>query len=213
VHIAEGYLPVAHATAWTLAASPFVYWSYRSLDLGSASRQRRLMLAASAGFLFALTALKFPSVAGSSSHPTGIVLGTLLLGMRAMPLLACLVLVFQAFLLAHGGLTTLGANVFSLGVVGPVVVAAIKSAWPLAGKASGAALVLATVAGSLATYTTTSLQLAVAFPDASGGVLASLERFLTIFGVAQAPVAVIEAIVTLMVWKALPMELRSVPAA
>ena len=36
-----------------------------------------------------------------------------------MPALALITLVFQALLLAHGGLTTLGANLFSLGVVGP----------------------------------------------------------------------------------------------
>lgn len=38
-----------------------------------------------------------------------------------MALLGTIVLFFQAVLLAHGGLTTLGANVFSMAVVGPWV--------------------------------------------------------------------------------------------
>ncbi len=44
--------------------------------------------------------------------------------------MAAIVLVFQALLLAHGGLTTLGANIFSMGIVGPVV------AWLVFKKAS-----------------------------------------------------------------------------
>jgi cobalt/nickel transport system permease protein len=38
-----------------------------------------------------------------------------------MSLIGCIVLLFQAVLLAHGGLTTLGANTFSMAVVGPFV--------------------------------------------------------------------------------------------
>jgi hypothetical protein len=36
-----------------------------------------------------------------------------------MALLGTVVLLFQALLLAHGGLTTLGANAFSMAIVGP----------------------------------------------------------------------------------------------
>ena len=39
--------------------------------------------------------------------------------------LGAIVLVFQALLLAHGGLTTLGANVFSMAIVGPWVAYAV----------------------------------------------------------------------------------------
>jgi len=209
MHIAEGYLPVTHAAAWTLLAAPAVVWSHRSLDLAGVSRHRRLLLAASAGFLFALTALKFPSVAGSSSHPTGIVLGTILLGMRVMPVLAALVLVFQALLLAHGGLTTLGANVFSLGIAGPLAVAFVGRLQGGLRLPDSVGLVLATVAGSFATYATTAVQLAVAFPDPASGVTGSLGRFMAVFAVAQVPVALLESLFTVMVWKSLPLEMRT----
>ncbi len=38
-----------------------------------------------------------------------------------MAVLGAIVLVFQALLLAHGGLSTLGANVFSMAIAGPWV--------------------------------------------------------------------------------------------
>ena len=86
-----------------------------------AKRENRVLLAASAAFLFTLSSLRMPSLTGSSSHPTGVAVGTYLFGPEVMPALALITLIFQALLLAHGGLTTLGANLFSLGVVGPWV--------------------------------------------------------------------------------------------
>ena len=38
-----------------------------------------------------------------------------------MTIISVVVLLFQALLLAHGGLTTLGANTLSMGIVGPFV--------------------------------------------------------------------------------------------
>ena len=35
--------------------------------------------------------------------------------------LGCIVLLFQALLLAHGGISTLGANTFSMAIIGPFV--------------------------------------------------------------------------------------------
>ena len=52
---------------------------------------------------------------------TGTGLGAVLFGPSAMSVLGILVLIFQAILLAHGGLTTLGANTFSMAIAGPFV--------------------------------------------------------------------------------------------
>ncbi len=38
-----------------------------------------------------------------------------------MAILGAIVLLFRALLLAHGGLTTIGANIFSMAIVGPWV--------------------------------------------------------------------------------------------
>ncbi len=52
---------------------------------------------------------------------TGTGLGAILFGPSAVSILGIIVLVFQAVLLAHGGLTTLGANTFSMAIAGPLV--------------------------------------------------------------------------------------------
>ena len=52
---------------------------------------------------------------------TGTGLGAILFGPAAVSVLGLIVLVFQAILLAHGGLTTLGANTFSMAIAGPLV--------------------------------------------------------------------------------------------
>ncbi|NDB21225.1 MAG: cobalamin biosynthesis protein CbiM, partial [Proteobacteria bacterium] len=83
--------------------------------------QQKLTLGMSGAFSFVLSALKIPSVTGSCSHPTGVALGAILFGPGPMMVLGTIVLLFQAIILAHGGLTTLGANVFSMAVVGPIV--------------------------------------------------------------------------------------------
>ena len=64
---------------------------------------------------------KDPVVTGSCSHMTGTGLGAILLGPAAVSVLGIIVLLFQAILLAHGGLTTLGANTFSMAIAGPLV--------------------------------------------------------------------------------------------
>ena len=75
----------------------------------------------SGAFIFVISSLKIPSVTGSCSHMTGTGLGAILFGPASVSVLGVIVLLFQALLLAHGGLTTLGANTFSMAIAGPVV--------------------------------------------------------------------------------------------
>lgn len=122
MHIMEGFLPPVHAAAWTAAAAPFVLAGTRRItQILEDNPQAKLLLAASGAFTFMLSALKIPSVTGSCSHPTGTGLGAILFGPSVMAVLGTIVLLFQALLLAHGGITTLGANVFSMAIVGPWV--------------------------------------------------------------------------------------------
>ena len=57
-------------------------------------------------------------VVGSCSHPAGTGLAALMIGPAATAVIASIALFLQALFLAHGGLTTLGANLFSMGVAG-----------------------------------------------------------------------------------------------
>ena len=200
MHISEGFLPWAHSLGWTAVSTPFLIHSVRAvskrLDEGV---ETRLRLAAAAGFLFALSALKLPSFAGTCSHAVGVALGAILLGPSVMPALAFVVLTFQALVLAHGGVTTLGANLFAMGIVGPWV------AWWLAGglNPSRQRAFLAGLGGSLATYGTTSVELAAAFPDAHSGIAGSFLRFAGLFAITQVPIGIVEGIVTFTVLAAI----------
>lgn len=209
MHIAEGYLPVAHCIGWTVASAPFVIASVRRVTrLMRESPEKKLMLAASGAFLFALTALKLPSVTGSSSHPAGTALGVSLLGPLAMPALSTLVLVFQALLLAHGGLSTLGANVFSLGIAGPLAMWTVYGLMRRSGFRWELACGVAAVVGNLATYLMTSFQLALAFPDVSSGFWGAFVKFAGIFFVTQIPIAIVEGAFTVMVLRNLAPALK-----
>ena len=214
MHIMEGFLPLEHAVGWTVASAPFVAWGVASIKKQIANNpEQRMLLGVGTAFAFVLSALKLPSVTGSCSHPTGTGLGALLFGPAAMAPVGLVVLLFQALLLAHGGLTTLGANVFSMAIVGPFVAWAI---YKLA-RALGASLVvgvfLAACLGDLMTYVTTSVQLALAFPDPVGGFMASFAKFAGIFSITQIPLAISEGLMTVLIFNALarfnPAELRN----
>lgn len=204
MHIAEGFLPPVHAVAWTLIAAPFVVHGARAVTREVREHpERRLLLGAAGAFTFVLSAIKLPSVAGSSSHPTGTGLGAVLFRPPVMAVLGSVVLLFQALLLAHGGLTTLGANIFSMAVVGPWVG---YGAWVLARKVAAptAVAVFAAMAlADLATYVTTALQLALAFPDPSSGLVGAAVKFLSIFAVTQLPLALAEGFLGVLVFRAL----------
>jgi cobalt/nickel transport system permease protein len=204
MHIMEGYLPASHAAGWIALSAPFVAAGALKLRRLVADRpEARLQLAAAGAFTMVLSALKMPSVTGSCSHPTGTGLGAVLFGPPVMAVLGTIVLLFQALLLAHGGLTTLGANVFSMAIVGPWVAWGV---WRLAsgvGASAAVAAFLAAALGDLATYVVTSVQLALAYPDPASGFAGALVKFGSIFAITQVPLAVAEGLVTVVVMNAL----------
>ncbi|MBI2239271.1 MAG: energy-coupling factor ABC transporter permease [Magnetospirillum gryphiswaldense] len=204
MHIMEGFLPVGHALAWSAVSAPFVIVGARRLTKTLRDRPDiRLTLAASGAFAFVLSALKIPSVTGSCSHPTGTGLGAMAVGPAATTVIGTIVLLFQALLLAHGGLTTLGANVFSMAIAGPWIAFGV---WKLAGKLGAPAAVavfLGACLGDLGTYVVTSVQLALAFPDEVGGFGGALAKFASIFALTQIPLAVAEGLLTVVVMNAL----------
>ncbi len=204
MHIMEGYLPAAHAAGWFAVSAPFVVaGAVRLKRIVAKSPEAKLTLAAAGAFTFVLSALKMPSVTGSCSHATGTGLGAVIFGPAVMALIGTIVLLFQALLLAHGGLTTLGANVFSMAIVGPWVSWGI---WRLAGGLGASiavAVFFAAVLGDLATYVTTSVQLALAYPDPASGLWGAALKFGGIFAITQIPLAIAEGLLTVVVMNAL----------
>lgn len=200
MHIAEGFLAPAWSIAWGALCIPFVVIGYFSIKKRVKQSPKALILLALCGaFAFVLSALKIPSVTGSCSHPTGVGLGAMMFGPTAMSIIGLIVLLFQAILLAHGGITTLGANTFSMAIVGPFVSFGVFVLSKKLGAKSGLAVFLGAFTGNLSTYIATSFQLAMAFPD-NGSFLASLTKFLGIFALTQLPLAVCEGLLTVVVY-------------
>ncbi len=200
MHITEGFLPPLHAAAWSAIALPFVAFStYRVQRLMREQPQTKLLLAAAGAFAFLLSSLKLPSVTGSCSHATGTGLGAILFGPAVMALIGTLVLLFQALLLAHGGITTLGANVFSMAIVGPWVAYAVLRGTQQLGAPLTFSVFLAAMLGDWATYLTTAGQLAAAFPDPISGIGGSFLKFAGVFAPTQLPLAVVEGLLTVVI--------------
>jgi cobalt/nickel transport system permease protein len=200
MHIMEGFLPVGWAVFWWVVALPFFIWGVRSLTkITRENPELKLLLALAGAFSFVLSALKIPSVTGSCSHPTGTGLGAVLFGPSVMTVLGSLVLIFQAVLLAHGGLTTLGANVFSMAIVGPWTAYGVYQLFANSGQQKFG-IFLAAALGNLVTYVVTSIQLALAFPAANGGFVVAFLKFAGIFALTQIPLAISEGLLTVLVW-------------
>lgn len=200
MHIMEGYLPLLHSISWGAICVPFVVMGVlRIRRIVNAHRKTLVLLAMVGAYAFVLSALKIPSVTGSSSHPTGTGLGAILFGATPMAVIGLIVLLFQAILLAHGGLTTLGANTFSMAIAGPFASVGIYALCQKLKVNKLVSVFLAVSIGDLFTYCVTSVQLGMAHPSAVGGVGASTLQFLGVFALTQIPLAVIEGLLSVAV--------------
>ena len=202
MHIAEGVLPPVQCAIWYAAAAPFVI--HGAVKVVKEVRERpenKLLLATAGACTFLLSSIKLPSVTGSSSHPTGTGVGAILFKPPVMAFMGVIVLVFQALLLAHGGITTLGANTFSMAIAGPWIGYWVYLLTKKLHGPNALAIFLCMAISDLATYCVTSFQLAFAFPDASSGVVGAALKFLGIFAVSQVPLSIMEGFLGILLFR------------
>ncbi|OPX76031.1 MAG: cobalt transport protein CbiM [Methanosaeta sp. PtaB.Bin018] len=195
-------MPLYWCVLWYAISLPIVaYGAYKMNIMIKENREILPLLAVSGAFIFVLSSLKMPSVTGSCSHPTGTGIGAILFGPWITSVLSTIVLIFQAVFLAHGGLTTLGANTFSMGIVGPIVGYLVFKTCMKQNVNLYLTVFLAALFADWFTYIVTSIELALAFPAASGGLLASLEAFMGVFALTQIPLAIVEGAVSALLFK------------
>ncbi len=202
MHIMEGYLPPMWAVLWWAVYVPFLIIGMLQMKkIADSGSEKKVLLALCGAFVFVLSALKIPSlVTGSCSHPTGVGLGVVMFGPWVMAILGGIVLLFQSLLLAHGGLTTLGANGMSMAVLGPILGYAI---WRLSCKMNirkDVGVFLCAFSADIFTYFITSVQLGAAFPDPQLGFVAAAAKFMGIFVLTQIPVAIAEGLLTVIIY-------------
>ncbi len=202
MHIMEGFLPLQWALLWWVIALPcLVFGVYRLKSVLGADRGALPLLGVAGGFIFILSSLKLPSVTGASSHPTGTGLSVICFGPWVTAVVSGIVLLFQALFLAHGGLSTLGANIVAMGVVGPLVGYGVYRTLSGTRVNMYFTVFLVSALTDLFTYVTTAFQLALAYPAQVGGPWSSFLVFLGIFGLTQVPLAILEGVILTLVFK------------
>ena len=164
MHISEGILPFSWAALWYAVALPFVAWGLRDLRRRSEnapSFKPFVGLVGAAVFLISCMPIPVPT-AGTCSHPAGTGLAAILIGPGLTVVVASIALTLQALFLAHGGLTTLGANIVSMGVAGAYAGYGVYAIGRRLGIPWAVAAFLAGLFSDWATYAMTSVELAAA---------------------------------------------------
>jgi len=134
-------------------------------------------------------------VVGSCSHPAGTGFAALLIGPAATVVVSSIALTLQALFLAHGGLTTLGANLFSMGIAGAFVsygvfILSRRLRVPLFWAAFAAGLT-----ADWATYALTSVELASAL-QGEKSFFQLFTAILIAFSPTQLPLGILEGFLT-----------------
>ncbi|WP_395849736.1 energy-coupling factor ABC transporter permease [Cystobacter fuscus] len=168
MHLAEGLLPFGWAAGWTLSVLPL-------LALGVTRLRQRMaqsplyspFVAMLAAAVFVVSCMPVPvPIIGTCSHPCGTGLAAVLIGPVMTVLVTFVALLLQALFLAHGGLSTLGADIWSMGVVGGFVGYGIFHALRSLRASLGVAAFAAGMLSDWATYAMTSFELASALHGA-----------------------------------------------
>ncbi len=197
MHIAEGLLPARWAILWWAVALPFFFFGLFKLKKISLDDMTFKPLAGLlAAVVFIISAMPVPvPVVGSVSHPTGIGLTTVLFGPWISVVIAAAALLMQALFMAHGGLSTLGGNVLSMGVVGALCgYVAFRTLRGVGFGLFPAALVAGIVA-DWTTYIATSAVLALGIRG-SEPFMPLFIKIVLAFIPAQVPIGILEGFVT-----------------
>src|SRR5262252_1342871 len=124
MHIPDGYLsPSTCAIMYTGAG---VAW-YASLRRVRRTLNARLipLISVFAAFCFIVMMFNLPLPGGTTSHAIGVSIAAIVLGPAGAILATSIALAIQALFFGDGGITTLGANCFNIGVVGSLVAWAV----------------------------------------------------------------------------------------
>ncbi len=197
MHLSEGLLPMKWAALWYLVALPFVaYGVYKVKAISKEDITIKPMLGMMGAAVFIISCMPVPvPTAGTCSHPCGTGMAAILIGPVLSTFVASIALLIQALFLAHGGITTWGADIVSMGIVGSFFAYLTFKGLRKVGVGLVPAAFVGGVISDWATYTTTSFELASA--------LQGKESFLNLFSTiliafipTQLPLGILEGAMT-----------------
>ena len=204
MHLSEGILPIEQSIVWSAAAVPAVVWSIsgeakaRKEDPSSA-----VLMAGATSLLFAGTLMPLPvPVVGATSHICLTPLLALVVGVRRVIWPTFLILLLHAMFFAHGGMTTLGVNTLTLGLIGPVFTVLMWNLFKSMGAKGAVGFGLAIGLGGMSVYVTDAAVLAVALADTANPAT-TFGVVLVGFAPVQLPLSVLEAVVSVYIIRAL----------
>lgn len=197
MHLSDGVLPASSCLGWGLAAGAFVAAALARFERKRVSDPQLAPLVAMMGAaVFAISCMPVPVPwVGTCSHPCGTGLAAIVLGPLSAILLTAVALLLQALFLAHGGLSTLGADIMSMGVAGGLTGYCVFHASRRAGLSLFASAFIAGVLSDWATYATTALELAVGL-GAAGSRAALFGQVSLAFAPTQLPLGLLEGALT-----------------
>ena len=197
MHISEGILPLKWAALWYVVAIPFLIMGIFEIKKKTKSIPSfKPLLGLMGALVFVISCMPVPvPTAGTCSHPAGTGISAVLIGPIMSIFVTSIALFIQALFLAHGGFTTWGADIVSMGVAGSF---AGYIAFKVLRKLRLPLFVCGFAAGLMAdwaTYITTSFELS----SALHGAKPLFPLFCTIliaFIPTQLPLGILEGVLT-----------------
>ncbi len=197
MHISEGILPLGWAGIWYAVAAPFLVKGIFDIKKKAKTIPSfKPLLGLMGALIFVISCMPVPvPTAGTCSHPAGTGISAILIGPIMSIFVTSIALFIQALFLAHGGITTWGADIVSMGIAGSF---AGYIAFKISRKFKLPLFVCGFAAGLLAdwaTYITTSFELA----SALHGPKPMFPLFLTVliaFIPTQLPLGILEGFLT-----------------
>lgn len=197
MHISEGILPFNWAAVWFAVAAPFMaYGLYRLGKQAQDDFSFKPLVGLMAAVVFIISCMPVPvPTAGTCSHPCGTGISGILLGPAISSLVGAAALLIQALFLSHGGLSTWGANIVSMGIVGSFagyfafrLLRAMRANLWIAGFLAG-------LVADWATYVSTAAELASGIRGDSA-FLPLFSKILLAFIPTQLPLGILEGAMT-----------------
>ena len=153
MHIPDGFIPISQCIIYYVILIIALYFSVKWARTNLDEKHIPLMAVLAAG-IFAIMSMNMPIPFGTSGHMVGgALVAIVFLAPEASVLVFTVVLLVQALIFGDGGITTLGANVLNMAIIGGFVgLYTFKGLQKPIGKyaAAGVGAWLATVLAALA---------------------------------------------------------------
>jgi cobalt/nickel transport system permease protein len=197
MHISEGILPLPWAAFWFVLAMPFLgFGLYRLRKMSESDLSFKPLVGLMTAVVFIISCMPVPvPTAGSCSHPCGTGISGILLGPAISVVISAAALLIQALFLSHGGLSTWGADIMSMGVAGSFAGYGIFKLARLMKLNLAVAGFMAGMIADWATYFVTSIELASGIRG-DAPFLPLLGKIVVAFIPTQLPIGILEGAMT-----------------